>query len=388
MGSAVAAVRVALLHGIAPTESVVVGEEWRTLLDSASRERIVGLLHAAITDGEVRLPAPAVPELEELHRDAMKFDVRVDSVVRDVAAGFQRDGVEWRVLKGVATARLLYDEPGKRHTGDLDVLVRESDFERAIDVVNFLGATTPVGVMHGNRVRDAQKARSFLHPRGVEIDVHRRVQALHQGSALSESFSFARSTPLVVAGVEVKALSRSGLFLHSCLHLATADTRLSTMADLLRMLHHDDFDIDEALAMAQNEGVAGYVDWAIERTTDWVRLSDRVAESQRRHRVPARDRLLARYYQSHPLGVQLRDTVTGPGRLSRLAELLWPSPPFLRNMKRNRPQQLLHLGARMGGFVRPHRGRLRADYDPLHPGRNRARRGRGERDEPPELPHP
>ncbi len=355
------ALSVALLHGVVRTDPVVLGAAWPEVVAAASRERVIGLVHAAIASGELVLPSAGAREVARLHQESMLFGITVDAVLRDVARALMGEGIPLRVLKGVATARLLYPDAGERDTGDLDLLVSEADFERAIDVIAGLGAIDPAVQVPGRHFRSAAKERTLMHPQGVEIDLHHRVQAVHRGSALSSEFLFEAGTEFEVAGVTVQALSATGQLLHACLHLACGDTRLSTMADLLRLLNDPRLDIDRALSVAQAEGVAGYVAWAIERAEDWSPLPERVVAAQRGYRVTRRDRWTARYFQSHPRAAWLVDAVSTPDRVARLVEIVWPSPAFLEHMGRSRGGHLLHLARRASGFVRPRRSGLRSD---------------------------
>lgn len=63
-----------------------------------------------------------------------------------------------------------------------------------------------------------ERGRSFIVP-AFEIDLHRGIQPFHRGAALSEEFLFADSSKIVVAGIDVDALSPNGVFLHACLHM-------------------------------------------------------------------------------------------------------------------------------------------------------------------------
>jgi hypothetical protein len=356
------ALRIAVLHRVVDVEPAVVDRGWEAILASAGRERVVGLLYSAVSDGVLEIPAGAARELAERHRAVMAFEVTIDSIVRELAERFAHERLEWRVLKGVATSRLLYAPSQIRQTGDVDVLVRDNDFERAIAIINDLGATVAVGDVPGRRYAAAAPARAFLHPRGAEIDVHRRIAALKRRFTLSESFLFAEPTPIRVAGAEIDTLSPNALFLHACLHLADSNTALSTMADLVRMVHHEAFDTEAALAAARRQRVAGFVDWAIERTSEWTPLPDRVADVRRRHPVGSADRYLARYLQSHPQAARLPD-VFAPHRLRILSELLWPSLGFLDSFNRSRSSHIRHMAARFVDLARPRRPRLRSGDD-------------------------
>jgi hypothetical protein len=116
------------------------------------------------------------------------------------------------------------------------------------------------------------------------------------------------------------------------------------MADLLRMLHRPEYNIDEVLIAARDEGVAGYVDWALERMAALAPLPKNVVEARRAQPVRRDERWQASFYESHPRAAFLRDLVSGPRPHLRLIELVWPSQSFLDHMGRTHAQHLLRLG--------------------------------------------
>ena len=54
----------------------------------------------------------------------MRACLRLERVALDVTADLAAAGIETRLLKGAATARLDYDDPSWRSFGDVDLLVR------------------------------------------------------------------------------------------------------------------------------------------------------------------------------------------------------------------------------------------------------------------------
>lgn len=100
------------------------------------------------------------------------------------------------------------------------------------------------------------------------------------------------------------------------------------MADLIRILHRDDFDVGPALVAARAQGVAGYVHWALDRASELTILPDRVIHARRANPVGVRDRYLAQYFQTHPRAAWLCDLISMPERVSAISKVLWPSRSF------------------------------------------------------------
>ncbi len=137
------AARWVLAHGLAtrvrPPTGVLDEESWRRLRSESFTHKLDGLLVDAVaTDALPVTPAQAdeVAELEiDLTQARMWQEQRLVEVVELIEGG----GVEVRVLKGLAVATLDYPDPQMRPTGDVDLLVRGTDLDRAAQLVEDTG---------------------------------------------------------------------------------------------------------------------------------------------------------------------------------------------------------------------------------------------------------
>ena len=328
------------------------------LVELVARERLWGLAAQACDHGAIAVDQATKERLGAGHRASMVFALAVESVVIEVASALRHAGIERRLLKGAATARLLYPTPELRDTGDVDLLVRPRDFEAAIAALSTIGVVTRRWPAPGNAHLTSGHERTLLHPSGVEVDLHRRVQAMHRNSSLSEATLFANPLTVEIGGHHVDTLSLPALFIHAALHLATRDTRASTLADLVRMTENPALDVAAALTLARTERVSGWVHWALDRTADVSELPARCWQA--RFEVPASriDRATAHYLQTHPSAGMLIDLLAEPGRVRLMGELVWPSDEFLLNLGRTRASHLGHLAVAPLRFLRPKHSRV------------------------------
>ncbi|MEO8180398.1 MAG: nucleotidyltransferase family protein [Deltaproteobacteria bacterium] len=94
--------------------------------------------------------------------------VLASEVLRDVARVLDASGIRVMPLKGVLFQLLLYPDPAQRALTDVDILVPEQDFERAIVAL----------VQAGFQPRGAGPGLiecAFRAPRGLTVDLHRRL---------------------------------------------------------------------------------------------------------------------------------------------------------------------------------------------------------------------
>lgn len=128
---------------------------------------------------------------------------RRDAWIAQTAATTQLDatlgvletaGIPVLAVKGVVTARLLYEDPADRWLGDVDLRIRRRDFERAHCVIRgsfqLLAATSP----HENIVFDGG---------GIQVDVETRIGPPGL-AALTVDELLERSSWIAIGGARVR----------------------------------------------------------------------------------------------------------------------------------------------------------------------------------------
>ena len=73
------------------------------------------------------------------HRRARTDGTAHELISLAVLAGLEQVGIRALGLKGSILARQLYDDPGARTAGDIDILVAAADLDPAIAVVEQMG---------------------------------------------------------------------------------------------------------------------------------------------------------------------------------------------------------------------------------------------------------
>jgi hypothetical protein len=217
------------------------------------------------------LPLDAVrpsvrPELRNRQVAISATQLRLRSVATDVLDHFDAEGIESRVLKGLATGELDYPNYLLRHTGDVDLAVRP---ERLDDAVRVLRG-------HGYRDRHDRFSPYLRYgwtlkaPNGAEIDLHTR---LSRRSPLGDRLFRVPGEPLsLLPGHALPAAHRlvhaSGHFLIS----PPGARRLSGLFDVTRLHARNDLDLAEARRFADHLGIESLVGAGL-----WVEamLSDR-----------------------------------------------------------------------------------------------------------------
>jgi hypothetical protein len=309
-------------------------DAWPVVLDQALAHRLVGVMIEAADGGVLQLTEFQRAELMQQLRAAIVFRMLAERVALRVVGGLEQHGIEARVLKGLATGAAVHRDPMMRQVGDVDLLVRPEQFVEAARVVATLGGDESPYPLPGPVFMSTVKARTFAMD-GLEVDLHQRIEALHKGSSLPPALGFDEPRTIALGDGKVSTPSLEVLFLHACLHLCAPSTRLSSMADLIRLARHPDLSLDGVIAAAGASRAGAYVAWALRRAQHFAPDEPALAAVLNACRPGPVRRLFVRELVQHRGWAYGLDALRGPRRLAATRELLLPSAEF-RAQRRTR----------------------------------------------------
>ncbi len=217
-----------------------------TLLGAIGRERLTGLAVAARERGELRLSAAAYDELLIRHEDQLMLDLRLEGLLVEAAAMLEREHIPYRTLKGPVLAHTVYADPALRSFGDIDLLVPDDMFDRAIEALRALEFRRRF--IEPRPGFDARFSKGACLERNddLELDLHRTLAPGAFGVRLASADLFARSPRCFdLAGKAITGIDRELAFVHACFHAALGDSppRLVPLRDVVE-LHEAGFDRD------------------------------------------------------------------------------------------------------------------------------------------------
>ncbi|MGB8860470.1 MAG: nucleotidyltransferase family protein, partial [Ilumatobacteraceae bacterium] len=208
------------------------------LLDGVRRQRIAGLLCAALADGSMR----ATPEFHEAAREAhlagLRTSLACEATAVVTALTLSAAGVPCRVLKGIALAHLDYPDPSMRLFGDADVLVRRADLTAAIAALrgrSFERDQPPVRAWWERRYG---KAVVLQAPGGSELDLHLTLTGGFYGLAIDDDDLFREpGETFNVAEQALQALPVAMRLLHAAYHVVLGGgSGLRAMRDVAQLI--------------------------------------------------------------------------------------------------------------------------------------------------------
>lgn len=119
--------------------AAMAGMSWDNLCGLAKHHDLLPLLWAGAAVSGIAAPAEAQDTLRKASRIAEVRSDRAWSQIAEILSGFNQHGMAPMLLKGAQVARRYYPSPGMRPFGDIDILVRPDERERAAEILLELG---------------------------------------------------------------------------------------------------------------------------------------------------------------------------------------------------------------------------------------------------------
>jgi hypothetical protein len=271
------AVRRIAVHGLPESPAPVAtaplgGGEWRALRTFVAHHRLTGLAVAAAEHGDLPLDPTQRQQLLADAAAAADLTRHLEAVLVEVSGMFAAAGIDHRVLKGPALARLDYPAAALRPFGDIDLLVTGEGLETAIGLLTRAGGRRRYPEPRPGFDRRFGKGVCVVLPDGTEVDLHRTLAAGPFGLTVDLDDLWSKTSPVVVGGRPLPALDPAARLLHACLHAALGNhpPRLLALRDVAQVWLATRPDPAEVLGRARRWGVTAVVARAV--TTAWETL--------------------------------------------------------------------------------------------------------------------
>jgi hypothetical protein len=240
-----------LATGQRPPEHVLDDEAWRQLRAESFTHKLDGLLVDAVAVGALAVTPAQADEVAELEIDLTHARMWQERRLIEVVDLIEAGGIELRALKGLAVATLDYPDPQMRPTGDVDLLVRGRDLDRAGLLIEAVGGVwTDPDPLPGFSAQVGKGATYATD--GGEIDLHRLLVWGPLGVRLDPDLLWAEGRPFVVNGHLLCTLSREDTLLHACSHLLVLGARRALeLRDVAQVATHPGLEVEGLLVRAR-----------------------------------------------------------------------------------------------------------------------------------------
>jgi hypothetical protein len=229
---------------------------WPFLLKLAEEHCVLGLLATRLRGrGEAPAPPEIFKELRERQRAQALFTLRVTAEMFRLLDRFAAAGVEALVIKGPVLSVRCYGDPGLRHYGDLDLIVRDRDILRSTELMLSLEyePSVPLAAIQAKKIPGEYVFRQTSTKLLVEF--HTELTFRYHPRPLPLENLFARQARVNIDSHLVPALSPEDELALICIHGAKHFwEQLSYIADVAAFVTVQELDWARVLAAAEEVG--------------------------------------------------------------------------------------------------------------------------------------
>jgi len=238
-------------------------------LARAHRMEVGGLVARALLD-EAATPDSVALAARTLYSRNVARNLYLEAETARWVEAFAAGGIRSVPIKGVRASRDLHGDPGVKACADVDLLVRRSDWERAIEVAaerGFVPRATRPSIQPSETIARTLWAEGA--PKPYSLDLHRDLEnprvARLDAAALWRAIGDGDSLPVTYAGVLA--------VLHAWRHAFT----LKALADLAAFIARHERSLPEVRSILRGASFGAGFSMALD-------LSERVLDVRSRHR--------------------------------------------------------------------------------------------------------
>jgi hypothetical protein len=234
--------------------------EWTWVLDQAHHHAIEPLVQSLLGRANWQsVPAAVQSHLDQCARGiAMRSMQQARELVR-VATRIEANGIQVIPLKGPVMGQLAYGNLAFRHALDVDLLVRQEDFDAALKTLYELGYE-PLRSLSESEAEgfiDWHASYELVHPdQRIIVELHADFFPGIHAAVVPLDAVWRRQIEVPFAGADLRSLALEDLLIYLCAHGTKHRwTKLKWLADIAGIIHrHPDVDWDAVQVRARAMG--------------------------------------------------------------------------------------------------------------------------------------
>lgn len=196
--------------------------DWERIINMAIYHKVMPLLHKTlITHFKHEVPGRVLEKISDYFAKNSLFTMALSAALVNVLRILNQNGIDVLPVKGALLAERLYGSFAMRTYGDLDILVRQEDFEKSLDVLQKNNYTlVPEGISRSTFLKFSKFKYhgQLLDQTGACIELHWELTGFY----VSEPITLESLKPFLIKSsvfdYQVLDLSNEMLFLFLCMH--------------------------------------------------------------------------------------------------------------------------------------------------------------------------
>lgn len=195
--------------------------DWPHFLNLANRHRVMPLVYASLNPLASSIPQPVWKQLQLDFRLNSRQSLLLSGELLKLLQIFQKEGIHSLPFKGAALGALAYGNCSLRQFSDLDILIRETDIEKAKAVLLSLGYRMKIERIDLTSEQEEKFLRSsdiyhfvreaaypFVHPQThFVVELHWAIMPKYFSFTLETEDFWDRLESVTLSGQQVPSLS-------------------------------------------------------------------------------------------------------------------------------------------------------------------------------------
>lgn len=198
--------------------------DWDYIVDYSYNQGISPLVYwnlNKISNGK-NVPPEILKKLEKLYYGNLARNMILYEELNKVLKAFKKEGIDTIVLKGAFLAKEVYENIGLRPMSDIDLLIREEDYQKAkVELTKLMYSTDVFLTKYYEQLQTVlSNELLFKHKdKKVLIDLHWDILPPESCYKININELWKNTKPIKISDIEIFALAPEDLLIHLCLHL-------------------------------------------------------------------------------------------------------------------------------------------------------------------------
>lgn len=226
-------------------------KDWNYLTKKAIEHQAGPLLYKKLhllTNQKI-IPLTAQNDLKQSWLKTLSRSMVLIEHFKVISEAFKAEGIPLIAMKGILLSDWLYHEIGLRQFSDLDLLVKEEDGPKCLDILKAIGYMSN----EFDLTEFVKKNTDIVHyipmvKNGVSVEIHIKIHSKSELYKVDVADLWKNSKPVVIHGLETLKFDIIYLLLHLCLHLdkhfCIGKTQFTGFYDITNLLMEHATEID------------------------------------------------------------------------------------------------------------------------------------------------
>lgn len=198
-------------------------DDWNNIIHLADQNKLIPTLNKAVTFNNIEIPASSRTVLKYKYGEKVYKTLGYSGLANRASKAFRSSSIAFQILKGPFLSQQAYGDLISRQYSDLDLLVDETQLERAISELEAMGFYTRVLFKQMNFAQKQYFIRyfsdlGFYDSNGFQIELHWQIFSPGLLDEAAEVQLFENLQTITIADEKISGLNPSSHLFYLIIH--------------------------------------------------------------------------------------------------------------------------------------------------------------------------